>query len=61
MNLANSKSTHLLTPEETVDGKKIIYKAGKEYIDPKNIQTSVDGSLRLKADSNRRTHEKKGP
>ena len=35
-------------PLTTEDGKKILYKAGQTYADPKDIQVSIDGTIKWK-------------
>jgi len=46
-NLATNPSK-LSVPLTTEGGKKILYKAGKSYADPKDIQASIDGTFKWK-------------
>jgi len=48
IHIAHNKSDKLEVPLETVDGKKIIYKAGDEVINPNRIQPLINGSFKLK-------------
>jgi len=48
ISLAHSNSNSLVTPKETIEGKKILFKLGESFIDHKDVQASLDGTFHLK-------------
>ncbi len=50
ISLAHSHGTNFSAPSESLDGKRILYKSGEDYLEPNEVMTSIDGSLLLKGD-----------
>ncbi len=42
---------NLEVPTESLEGKQILYKAGNEFVDPKLIQPSIDGTFWIKREN----------
>lgn len=46
LKIASNNSAITSVPSETEDGKKILYKVGKSFVDPCHLKVSVDGSVK---------------
>ncbi len=48
VHIAQSNGASIKVPTETVDGKKILYKCEGKIVQPDDVFTSVDGSVKMK-------------